>query len=409
MFDFFLNDGLDGIEVDDDLDLNDMDGGGVSDDYFNINSGATGSYFSDDNGDGLIDSIYTDTNGDGIFDNIQSDLNGDGIIDSISTDTNGDGIFDNIQSDLNGDGIIDSISTDTNGDGIFDSSYSDLDGDGVVDYYQYSNAIDTDGDGINDTYVQSVPLDTDGDGILDSMQFNIDQNMDGAFEINAVVDSQGNVSFIDNVIENQSQMPYDEQSLNEMACNNAANMEHFDANDVDTDDIIGSPEDAMQGYHVQETGTSCAVAAQEFALEQLTGRDYTETELRELAEENGWYSPEGGTSMEDVGKIMESQGLTVQSDQGNSLDDIANCLNNDGAVVVGVDVYELYGIEHDYGPGMGANHAVQVTGIDYSDPESPMVILNDSSNPDGCGVMIPAEDFMNAWEDSDCFMVEAYS
>ncbi len=62
-----------------------------------------------------------------------------------------------------------------------------------------------------------------------------------------------------------------------------------------------------------------------------------------------------------------------------------------------------------FGPGIDADHAVQVIGLDYSDPGNPLVILNDPGTANGGGAMIPLEIFMGAWEDSGCFMVEAYA
>jgi hypothetical protein len=52
-----------------------------------------------------------------------------------------------------------------------------------------------------------------------------------------------------------------------------------------------------------------------------------------------------------------------------------------------------------------ANHAVTVIGIDISDPQNPMVILNDSGTPDGAGVLYPLDKFMDAWENSDFYYV----
>ena len=60
-------------------------------------------------------------------------------------------------------------------------------------------------------------------------------------------------------------------------------------------------------------------------------------------------------------------------------------------------------------PEQGANHAVQVIGIDNSDPDNPVVILNDPGHPNGQGVRVAADDFMDAWEDSDNFMVSTVS
>jgi hypothetical protein len=50
----------------------------------------------------------------------------------------------------------------------------------------------------------------------------------------------------------------------------------------------------------------------------------------------------------------------------------------------------------------------EVIGIDRSDPDNPMVILNVPGHPGGCGAMIPLEEFEDAWQDSNCFLVEAY-
>lgn len=58
---------------------------------------------------------------------------------------------------------------------------------------------------------------------------------------------------------------------------------------------------------------------------------------------------------------------------------------------------------------MDADHAVQVTGIDMSNPDQPMVILNDPGAANGGGAMVPVDAFVDAWEDSGCFMVEAYA
>ena len=58
-----------------------------------------------------------------------------------------------------------------------------------------------------------------------------------------------------------------------------------------------------------------------------------------------------------------------------------------------------------YSPYDGPNHAVQVIGIDYSDPDNPMVILNDSGHPDGCGLEVPMDTFLDAWDDADNMMI----
>ena len=74
---------------------------------------------------------------------------------------------------------------------------------------------------------------------------------------------------------------------------------------------------------------------------------------------------------------------------------------------VSIDADEIWIGDNDsiFAPGEAANHAVEVIGVDYTDPDNPVVILNDSGHPDGCGSMIPLEDFVDAWEDGGCQMV----
>lgn len=305
---------------------------------------------------------------------------------------------------LNGvddDETSDTFVADTNGDGIFDTLTTvTYDMDGNVEASQFMS--DTDGDGIFDAYGEAFSVDTDGDGIVDSLIFQQDNDLDGLFDISAIVNESGNISFIDETGAFQDEL----NGYNSLAIENASNLEQFDPKNYSPDDIIGDPDAAMQVFHPQETNSSCAVAAQEFVLDQLTGYDFTEAELREMAEVYGWYSPGEGTTAYNIGNVLAECGLTVHRDYGNTIDDIAKCLENGGGVVVAVDVYELYDIDV---PGEGANHAIQVVGVDKSDPENPMVIINDSSMQNGGGLMIPIDSFMDAWEDSDFLMVEAYA
>lgn len=310
------------------------------------------------------------------------DIDGDGIIDGMEYQT---------ELDLDGDGINETIMTeqqlDLDGDGITETAsaqiHSDFDLDGDMDYQSDVMVSDLDGDGTADYMVTSE--DYDGDGIFEATEEFTDADGDGIF------DSMEDYSPI----------------LGGEAPAYAA----FDPSTVDPDSIIGDPAGNMENWHWQETGTSCAVASQEFVLEQLTGQEFDESDLRELAEENGWYDAEGGTPMDDMGNILEYMGLQVEQSTGNSVEDIEHCLENGGQIIVGVDSDELWNGTNDelFGPGMDADHAVQVTGIDYSNPEEPMIILNDPGTSNGGGAMVPLEAFVDAWEDSGCFMVAAYA
>lgn len=248
-------------------------------------------------------------------------------------------------------------------------------------------------------------VDLDEDGIMDGLLFQAreDYNEDGIFEALGEfmnTDEDGIVEPVDQY----SPIYYEDSGA-------APAYETFDPSRADLDSIVGDPAGNMENWHWQETGTSCAVASQEFVLEQLTGQEFSEGELRQLAEENGWYDPEGGTTMDDVGNILAHMGLHVEQNMGSTMSDIEQCLASGGQVIVGVDSGELWSGENEemFGPGMDADHAIQVTGIDYSNPAEPMVIINDPGASNGGGAMIPIDEFVDAWEDSGCFMVEAYA
>jgi len=307
------------------------------------------------------------------------DLDGDGQPDAV--------LFQNAL-DLNGDGIPDALVTqqhlDLDGDGIADAALVeadvDVDLDGIVDAHSIAFAQDTDGDGEVD--VLQIGEDFDGDGILDAVEGSLLSAGD-AFDTDGAAVSADAPAYV-----------------------------NFDPADADPACVVGDPVSAMDDWHWQETDCSCAVASQEFVLEELTGLEFEESTLRDLAEENGWFDPYGGTAMDDVGNLLEHMGLRVERSVDNSIEDLEACLADGGEVIVGVDSSEIWMGQNDDGffaPGEDADHAVQVIGIDRTNPDQPMVILNDPGCTNGCGAMLPMDVFLKSWEDSGCFMVEAYA
>ena len=182
----------------------------------------------------------------------------------------------------------------------------------------------------------------------------------------------------------------------------------YDPSRSNPDALAGDPSDALNCWHWQETNSSCAVASQEFVLEQLLDREFTEAELRDLAQSNGWYD-EGGTPLNCVGNLLELMGLDVEKTSGNTATDLENSLAEGDKIIVAVDSDELwFGDDDDaFEPGLDSNHALQVVAIDRTYPDNPMVIVNDSGCANGECAMIPMDLFMEAWEDSNYFMVQA--
>ena len=288
---------------------------------------------------------------------------------------------DAIAVDFNEDGIDESLyyEIDTDGDGVVDTTmlHSDTDGDGIIDRLDTIAGRDTDGDGIQDVW--TVETDLDGDGVNDESYTLADTDGDG------IVDA--------------------EFAADEMAVGNA--------------DIVGNPESDIDNWHWQTKSDTCAVACQEFILDEMTGRDFTEDELTQIAIDNGWYNPGGGTPIEHVGNLLEAHGIEVEKEYDCTFDDLSDKLTDGENVIVAIDCHETWypsGLDSDEilanvagMPEQGANHAVQVIGIDNSDPDNPVVILNDPGIPHGRGVRVDADDFRSAWEDSDRYMVSTVS
>ena len=133
-------------------------------------------------------------------------------------------------------------------------------------------------------------------------------------------------------------------------------------------------------------------------------------EFSEIAKEHGWFTEDGGTTFLNMNNMLNYYGIENEMVFHQSIEDIEDCLNEGGKVIVSIDCHEIwYGEDNNiFAPESSSNHAVEVIGIDRTDPEHPMVILNDSGSPKGRGEMIPLEVFEGAWEDGDCQMIKCY-
>lgn len=278
-------------------------------------------------------------------------------------DTDEDGIAECFMLDVDGDGVGDFLLSDDDGDGIFDCIIGDIDNDGLID------VID-----IGENFGEEIAA-------FDEIQY-YDDIEEGYFD-----SDENNPESIGTEV-------YDEYGYLEPGV---------------TDGIIGDPTNAMESWHSQ-TGNNCANDAQEFVAEDILGVELSEDDLEELATENGWFDPEGGTPVMNIGNLLEYYGIETEQSFGNSYNDLRESLANGNKIIVTVDAEELWSGENNewFLPGMDANHAIQVVGIDERDPDDIRVIINDSGVANGKCVTVPADIFMDAWEDGDNFMVEAF-
>jgi hypothetical protein len=175
---------------------------------------------------------------------------------------------------------------------------------------------------------------------------------------------------------------------------------------------IGTPVQDAEYWNQQTGQNSCAVMAQISIYESMTGYELPEDIVCEIAEEIGWYDDETGTTMADTGKILEVLGIPVERSYYCSLGDIARALANGDEVIVGLDASEIWSPYREVNTDLpleqnDAGHAVWITGLDIEPEGRVKVILNDSGNPNGRMMAVDAADFINAWEDYDCFMAVA--
>lgn len=164
--------------------------------------------------------------------------------------------------------------------------------------------------------------------------------------------------------------------------------------------------EATEGWHLQEEPYSCANACQEYIIDEYLGIDVPEAYLNEIARENNWLL-ENGTTYENIGNLLEVFGIEAHRYMNAGFEDIRQALNNGDRVIVAVHNAALDESWWDFIPVVSANHAVEVVGIDDTDPKNIKVIVNDPGVRDGCGKVVTLDTFNQARDGSGGFMVVA--
>ena len=171
--------------------------------------------------------------------------------------------------------------------------------------------------------------------------------------------------------------------------------------------------DPTEHYHHQESEYSCAVAVQTDILNDF-GINVSEAEMRELGEEHGIFSEEGGTSLEDVGKLLELHGIAVERGQHFDINDLMEAKSNGEKVIIGLDANEIWNIpgyeDHPLETMTGIDklsngHAVEFKGVVEDYDGQHYVVIDDPGHPYGHNVRIPLDVFDDAWDDTSHFAV----
>lgn len=182
----------------------------------------------------------------------------------------------------------------------------------------------------------------------------------------------------------------------------------------DPHSVIGRPDVQTAVWEQQRYDDNCAPTAEGMIIRQF-GYDCDQDQFAYISAANGWYNPGEGTSAEDIGRMMDAFGIENHSVEHAGVADLVNELASGHGVVVTVNsdqlwssgplhsllhsVTQLLGL--DSSENLPADHALCVTGFDFSDPAHPQVLLNDSGHPDGQAASYPLEKFVDAWENGD--------
>lgn len=168
-----------------------------------------------------------------------------------------------------------------------------------------------------------------------------------------------------------------------------------------------SVDEAAKEWHVQTEDYSCAIACQQFIINEFKDVGISEQELIDFAREQGWYQ-EFGTTGVDIGNFLTMYDIDTTVKATGEFQDLLDATDNGDRVIVTVQNMALVTEWCDGYPYGSANHAVEVLGIDRSDPENLKVIVNDPGVEDGRAKAISYENFMDAWSTGGGFMVVAH-
>jgi len=163
---------------------------------------------------------------------------------------------------------------------------------------------------------------------------------------------------------------------------------------------VGTPEEDGSYWERQTTNYTCAVEAQRCILEEYMGRENAPSEAQLLYDSwiNGWFT-ETGTKLDDMGKLLQKYNVLCHTQSQASVEDLWRELSQGHKVIVAVHGGDLWHSQDAFNQFIQhyPDHAIWVTGLDFTDAQHPKVIINDSGDPEGKGKAYDLEIFKAAW------------
>lgn len=211
-----------------------------------------------------------------------------------------------------------------------------------------------------------------------------------------------------------------EVEIDDLLTKESENMQKLSSEYDDLSDlkIFGEEGTESGTYHPlvnQFYPDTCAIRSQQIILRDY-GIDISQESLVDIASDHGWYAPGQGTPMECIGNLLNVAGVECHQSYNNTVFDLANELSQGHRIIVGVDSGELWAqniwdrmsekLEDFAGFNSGADHALIVAGVEVNpyDPSDVKVVLTDPGSGN-LRIEYSLDEFMDAWQDSNCFMV----
>ena len=148
----------------------------------------------------------------------------------------------------------------------------------------------------------------------------------------------------------------------------------------------------------------CCLKCESYILHKR-GISFNEQTLENHAAENGWLDDKG-TALFNIGRVLESFGITVSRTYGSSIIDINNALNEGKDIIVAIDGGELTGDREkefleDIHDGHKPDHTVVILSCNT---EKRLITLFDPDSKheeDTYSFKV----FLDAWADSNYYMI----
>lgn len=174
--------------------------------------------------------------------------------------------------------------------------------------------------------------------------------------------------------------------------------------------LVGDPEGDKDYWHLQETKFNCAAVQQQGILEAFSGKDFSQVDLTAQAIEHHLMSRGEGTSLPNIGKLLNYYGIETHSRSHASIGDLLAELSQKHKIIVGVHGDTP---DHSLASILGTSspdkygHALWVTGldVDVDHPDDTLITVNDSSDPHGAGKVYSLNKFKEMWGGTDFFYV----